>query len=200
MAVTSRRKAREVALRTLYEIDLGHAKPGEAIDGAFEEIDLVEPLREFVQAAVAGVREHRTEIDRRLDGFLKGYDVGRLAVVDRNILRLAAFELIYLDEMPPAVTINEAIEIAKRYSTAESGKFVNGVLGKLVLDTPKANWEAPIVVDDVADEPEEIEIEEIEITEDSPEAKHAKRLGAWTIRSDSAEPNPPSGTLDPGND
>lgn len=200
MAVTSRRKAREVALRTLYEIDLGHAKPLEAIEGAFEEIDLTEPLREFVRAAVEGIRVHRAEIDQRLDGFLKGYDMGRLAVVDRNILRLAAFELIYLAEMPPAVTINEAIEIAKRYSTADSGKFVNGVLGKLVLDTPKANWEAPIVVDEAPEEPDEIEIEEIEITEDSPEAKQAKRLGAWTIRSDSSDVEAPHETSIPRND
>ena len=183
MQSRSRRKAREVALRTLYEIDLGHAKPDEALEGAFEEVDLVEEMRELASTIVRGVRENREAIDDRLGPMLRDYELSRTAAVDRNLLRLGAFEILFLSEMPPAVTINEVIEISKKYSTAESGKFLNGVLGRLLRESDKANWIAPAVEDSYVEEVEEEPVEELTVEEGTPEADTARKFGVWKLRS-----------------
>lgn len=86
---------------------------------------------DFARELVNGVIARQVEIDTRISALARGWSVDRQPAVDRNILRLAAFELLFLPTVPPAATINEAVELAKRYSTAESGRFVNGVLGTL---------------------------------------------------------------------
>jgi N utilization substance protein B len=89
----------------------------------------------FAQTLVRGVLEKRQEIDDRLSALSTGWALDRQATVDRNIMRLAAYEILYLPDIPAGATINEAVEIAKKYSTAESGRFVNGILGSLVMQT-----------------------------------------------------------------
>lgn len=89
----------------------------------------------FAQTLVRGVLEKRQEIDDQLSALSTGWALDRQATVDRNIMRLAAYEILYLPDIPAGATINEAVEIAKKYSTAESGRFVNGILGSLVMRT-----------------------------------------------------------------
>jgi N utilization substance protein B len=102
--------------------------------------DLAE-IAPFVNSLVEGAVRHKTEIDSLLERYLKGWKVERLSKVDLQILRLAVYEMVFRDEVPPKVVINEAIELAKWFGTEDSGKFVNGVLGKMFkeLDEVKAN-------------------------------------------------------------
>jgi N utilization substance protein B len=190
MAVRSKRKAREAALRALYEIEVGHADVASAIEVTLEEANLPPEVAAYAEKLIRGVKMNLPAIDRAVSPLIREYDFKRIAVVDRNVLRIAAYELLELPEIPPAVTINEAIEIAKRYSTAESGKFVNGVLGALLKQTPKANWDpsaAPPEDDELVMEDPEPEIEEEVVQEGSEEAKVATRYGIWTLRSGDAK-------------
>lgn len=89
---------------------------------------------EDVRELVAGTEEYREEIDNLLTGYLKGWKIDRLSKVDREILRLGVYELVYREDVPPKVVVNEAIEMSKHFGTEESGKFVNGVLGKMIVE------------------------------------------------------------------
>lgn len=125
-----RRIAREWALRALYQIEVANKSAQEALDEVLEVANLEPEYADYVRTLVQGVSQHSaTELDPLIQQFAKGWTVDRMAVIDRNILRLAMYELRYHTEIPPAVVVNEAIELAKKYSTAQSGRFVNGVLG-----------------------------------------------------------------------
>lgn len=130
MKTPYRRLAREWALRALYQFEVA----GKSIDEALTEVLSIANLEpehaEYARDLARGVAtRHTTELDPLIEQFAKGWTVDRMAVIDRNILRLAMYELRHHPETPPAVVVNEAIELAKKYSTAQSGKFVNGVLG-----------------------------------------------------------------------
>jgi N utilization substance protein B len=127
----TRREARELALRMLYQIELGHQPPDEVIEAAFAQSQLDGKNRTFADEVVRGTIEHQKEIDSRLSELAVEWATERQAVVDRNILRLAAYEMLYRPDSPVAAVVNEAVELAKKYSTSESGRFVNGVLGAL---------------------------------------------------------------------
>jgi len=172
-------------MRALYEIEVGHTDTNSALLVTLEEANLPPDMAAYAERVVRGIRGNIAIIDHKLASIVRDYDFNRIAAVDRNVLRVAAYELLEVPEIPPAVTINEAIEIAKRYSTAESGKFVNGVLGKLLQDSPKANWD-PAVAPEEFDEPLEDEIES-EIIEEvveatSDEGKLASKFGAWKVK------------------
>jgi transcription antitermination protein NusB len=87
--------------------------------------------RLFADKLIRGVLEHQAELDARIMQHAENWDLHRMAVVDRNILRLAIFEMLHRDDIPPVVSINEAVDIAKKFSTQDSGKFVNGILDKV---------------------------------------------------------------------
>ena len=87
--------------------------------------------RLFADKLIRGVLEHRPELDARIKQHAENWDLHRMAVVDRNILRLAIYEMLHRDDIPPVVSINEAVDIAKKFSTQDSGKFVNGILDKI---------------------------------------------------------------------
>ena len=91
-------------------------------------------VRLFADPLIRGTVEHLEEIDGKIIHYAKNWDLNRMAVVDRNVLRLAIFEMLYRDDIPPVVSINEAVDIAKRFSTDESGRFVNGILDKVKGD------------------------------------------------------------------
>ncbi len=91
-------------------------------------------IREFAVKLVEGVLAQRTEVDERISRYAENYEIGRLAVVDRNILRLAIYEMLHRTDIPPIVSINEAIEIAKRFGSEESSRFVNGILDRVKMD------------------------------------------------------------------
>jgi N utilization substance protein B len=121
-----RRGARRIALEVLYEREVSD-RPVEEI---LERWSL-EPSFEFAAALVMGVEDRRTELDEVLSRYAHEWPVARMPAIDRNLLRLGALEILYLPDIPPAVTINEAVELAKRYSTEDSSRFVNGVLGRI---------------------------------------------------------------------
>jgi transcription antitermination factor NusB len=131
-AVLRRRtRAREYALHVLYMADLrGEEAYGDA--EAYVGGEARDPeIRAYALALVGGVRAHREEIDGWIRRTAKNWDLERMAVLDRNVLRLGIYELLHSEEVPPKVAINEAIEIAKRYSTTQSGAFVNGILDRV---------------------------------------------------------------------
>lgn len=130
---TGRRAVREWALRALYQIDVG----GKPIEEAVEEVLSVAALEptdaDLVRQLVQGVFQTQlTELDPLIQQYARGWTIDRMAVIDRNLLRLAIYELRHNPEQPYKVVINDAIELAKKYSTAESGRFVNGILGAVV--------------------------------------------------------------------
>ena len=91
-------------------------------------------MRLFAEPLIRGTLEKLTELDGKIQHYAKNWDLGRMAVVDRNILRLAIYEMLYREDIPPVVSINEAVDIAKKFSTDESGRFVNGILDKVKGD------------------------------------------------------------------
>ena len=105
----------------------------------FWEFCLVKPsVREFAQPLIEGMIAHLPEIDDQIRKYAENYNLNRISAVDRNVLRLAIYEMLYRDDIPPVVSINEAIEVAKTFGGAESGKFVNGILDRIRkgLDRP----------------------------------------------------------------
>ncbi|MFZ4507291.1 MAG: transcription antitermination factor NusB [Fimbriimonas sp.] len=187
MHVVSRRKSRVVALTALYEVDLGGSTPEAAFEAAAEEFSIGGELAVYAERLVSGVVANRKRIDGELSALITEYDFSRVAAVDRNVMRIGAYELMFEPAVPPAVTINEAIEIAKRFSTGESGRFVNGVLGRLLRDTEKANWDPdkapPEFTEDDAEYEPEPEVEEITVDADSDEGKKLARIGGWKLRN-----------------
>ncbi|MFX3633594.1 MAG: transcription antitermination factor NusB [Candidatus Pristimantibacillus sp.] len=139
-----RRLAREIAVSSLYQMEMNEVSAAEAVDMLMEEArseneigaEFIENefTDQYVRDLVNGVVERKAAIDDMLQHFLTGWQVDRLSRVDRQVLRLACYEMVFRDDVPPKASINEAIELAKHFGTEESGKFVNGVLGKLMLD------------------------------------------------------------------
>ena len=126
-----RRKARAIAFKLLYEVDsVGHSADG-ILKRALAESDLSDENNEFIREEVSGVINNREDIDRNIEKFAPAWPVGQLAVVDRNILRLAIFEILLDNKVPVKVAINEAVELAKAYGSKNSPKFINGVLGSV---------------------------------------------------------------------
>jgi N utilization substance protein B len=128
----SRRQARELAFQALFQIDLGRNTPDFALRYACSENDLTEKSREFLEDMVNGTARHAKEIDDLLTRFSEEWPLERMGGTDRNLLRMALYELIYREDIPVSVTVNEAVELAKHYGDEESGKFVNGILGNII--------------------------------------------------------------------
>ena len=128
-----RRKSREYALQMLYQYDVSHQSAGLA-DGFWADKEVPENIMEFADSIVNGVIENLDMIDDKIRLSASNWSIDRMAVVDRNILRMAVFELFYIKDIPVKVTLNEAIEIAKRFGEEESGSFVNGIIDRIVRD------------------------------------------------------------------
>ncbi len=134
----ARRAARELALNVLYQWDAAGVPFEEALETAVEfsdlgglrtrDPDLADEAIKYARVLATGVKNKIYELDSHIDRLAEGWPVERQPAVDRNILRIALYEIIYVDSVPPVVAVDEAVELAKKYSTAESGKFVNGVL------------------------------------------------------------------------
>lgn len=154
-----RREARERAVQFLFQYDLNRS---DDLDGALDHfwqsqraaaladeksdakwgqpVELPPPtaeeaaMRLFADPLIRGTLEHQNELDVVIKKYAKNWDLHRMAVVDRNVLRLAIYEMLHRDDIPPVVSINEAVDIAKKFSTEDSGKFVNGILDKVKGD------------------------------------------------------------------
>jgi len=126
-----RREARELALQMLYALDTLKGDLRETLRGFREGVETGERTREFAEALVLGVQQHREVIDQAILARSKNWTISRMPRVDVNIMRLAAYELMFRHDIPKKVSINEAIEIAKKYGDKESPAFVNGILDEL---------------------------------------------------------------------
>jgi transcription antitermination protein NusB len=142
-----RRRAREAAIQYHFWRDLQHGETPEHVDEFWELCPVKPNVREFAQPLIEGMVAHLSEIDDQIKRYCENYNLNRISVVDRNVLRLAIYEMLYRDDIPPVVSINEAIELAKTFGGAESGAFVNGILDRVRKDltrparepvTPKA--------------------------------------------------------------
>lgn len=133
-----RRKAREYALQLLFQLDIKKEKPTTTLFKRFwadEAPD--EEVRAFTEEIVKGTFKHLLTINEKIFASAKNWSLDRMATVDRNVLRMAAYEILYRMDIPPSVTINEAIELAKKYGTDESGAFVNGILDSIARSAGK---------------------------------------------------------------
>lgn len=189
MRAKSRRPAREAALRALYESEIRKTDVSTSLASQESFEQLPEELQEYARQVASGAQRESAVIDRIIESKLTEYDLKRVASVDRNLLRIAVFELYYRDDVPPKVTLDEAIELAKKYSTAESGKFVNGVLAAILAESPKKDW-TPIEGRAAFEEPapSEPEPEVVQINEDAPEVLEAAKVGKWKLRTQEREP------------
>ncbi|MGD0110909.1 MAG: transcription antitermination factor NusB [Armatimonadota bacterium] len=138
-----RRSSRQLALRTLFQVDVGRISADEAMSVSLSAGDGSADTQVFARELVEQVTRNRDRIDALIERYARGWTLERMANVDRNVLRLAICELLYFSDIPASVSVDEAVELAKKYSTAESGRFVNGILGNLVrhLDEEKQGIE-----------------------------------------------------------
>ena len=125
---SSRRQSREIALQALFSVEIGHRDTGEVLDETFARARNAD--RVFVKDLVYGTIENTAQSDEVIEPLLEGWTLDRLPTIDRILLRMGVFELQHRPETPRPVVINEAVELAKKFSTEDSGRFVNGVLSK----------------------------------------------------------------------
>jgi transcription antitermination protein NusB len=133
--MASRRQARRQALDILYQADVIGSDPHLVLEG-WERVG--KPVDPFARELVEGVAAHRAEIDGHLERLAEDWTVDRMASLDRSILRIACFELLYRPDTPPGAAIDEAVRAAKELSTEDSSRFVNGILGRLVRERAEA--------------------------------------------------------------
>jgi transcription antitermination factor NusB len=126
-----RTRARELALQILYQFDLRGDEVLEDLDSILERSGKARDVTEFTRALVTGTAALSEEADRQIAEVAEHWDVRRMAAIDRNILRMAVFEMRERDDIPTKVSINEAIELGKKYSTGQSGAFINGILDRI---------------------------------------------------------------------
>ena len=123
-----RRKSRECALQVLFQLEFNSADPEALIRRYWEYQKVTEDVREYGNWIIEGIRAHSREVDAAIQSASENWRIPRMAVVDRNILRISVYELLFEKTLVPAIVINEAIEIAKKYSGEEASVFVNGIL------------------------------------------------------------------------
>ncbi|MFH0926850.1 MAG: transcription antitermination factor NusB [bacterium] len=126
-----RRAAREFALQILYQVDLVKVDADKALDTFWSERKPSKEIKDFTNTLVRGVGQNLKMLDDQIGNVAEKWDISRMSTVDRNILRFGSFEIFFLSDVPVSVTINEAVEIAKKYSTIEAAKFINGILDKI---------------------------------------------------------------------
>jgi len=126
-----RRKSREFALQVLYHWDITGQDASRTLVQFEDHFSPSPGIDEFAERVVLGVLEHREEIDRLIERYSENWRLDRMTPIDRNLLRMATFEFLYCDEIPPKVTLNEAIDLGKRFGSEESGSFINGILDQI---------------------------------------------------------------------
>lgn len=131
--MSARSKARKQSLDILYEADIRGASPMDILSqrDVVEDGPEARPIREYARELIGGVTEHRRKIDELISTYAQGWDMDRLPAVDRNILRLSLFEILWKDELADAIAIDEALALAKELSTDESAGYIHGVLGRI---------------------------------------------------------------------
>jgi transcription antitermination factor NusB len=138
-----RSQARECALKVLYQAEISRREIHLAAESFWDDAENKDDvIKEFSNRLTSGIEKNLEGIDEKVSAYATNWQIKRMAVIDKNILRLGVFELLFTDDIPPKVTINEAVELAKKFGDLESSKFVNGILDKLhkseVLNKGKA--------------------------------------------------------------
>lgn len=126
-----RTQAREYALQLLYKYDISPQENADLEEFWAGQEEVSEEVKDFTRKIVLGALKYLRPIDEKISGFATNWQLKRMAIVDRNVLRIGGFELLYLKDIPAKVSINEAVDLAKKYSGEESGKFVNGILDRI---------------------------------------------------------------------
>lgn len=132
----SRHEARERALQILFQYDV-HGRPGLWLDEFWKPLKANDETKAFAERVVAGVLEKKKELDLLIGKYATNWKVSRMPIVDRNILRAGLYELLWMDDVPAKVSLNEAVELAKSFGDDEASKFVNGILDKVLATEPK---------------------------------------------------------------
>jgi len=131
--MSSRRRSREMAIQVLYQVDMAQSDLAEALRLFCEHFKAPESIRDFAFELARGAHEHREEVDTLIKRFSEHWRLERMPTVDRNILRLAIYELLYRPDIPAKVSINEAVDLGKKYGSEDSGSFINGILDRIRL-------------------------------------------------------------------
>ena len=152
----TRREAREATIQFLFSHDLNNDTLPDQCADFWQLRKARKKVQDFANDLIGGIFEHREELDQAIDAASENYTLDRLSAIDRNILRLATYEILHRDDIPTPVTINEAIEIAKRFGTAESAGFVNGVLDRIQRDLSESFREETTTKDTKKHEKEDI--------------------------------------------
>jgi len=135
-----RTQSREFALQLLYQIDISEEDCELSLDRFWSlstQDEVEKSVKEFTDSLVRGTIKNLKAIDDEISKYAANWELNRMAVVDRNVLRLATYEIVFCEDIPPKVSINEAVELAKKYSGIQSGKFVNGILDKIKSEKNK---------------------------------------------------------------
>ncbi|MDN5942125.1 MAG: transcription antitermination factor NusB [Nitrospira sp.] len=132
----SRHHARARALQILFQYDI-HGKPGLWLDVFWKENTATDEVRAFAERLVSGVLEKKKELDAVVGKYATNWKISRMPIVDRNILRAGVYELLWMDDVPAKVTVNEAIELAKSFGDDDASKFVNGILDQVLAKDPR---------------------------------------------------------------
>ncbi len=138
----NRRRSREIAMQALFDMDMSLDISPERFERFCQNFNPPERQLSFARTLVEGVMQYRDKIDALIEGYSSNWKMSRIACVDRNVMRIAVFEMLYCEEIPAKVAINEAIDIGKRYGTDDSGAFINGILDSINLAMQKEIEEA----------------------------------------------------------
>ena len=126
-----RRRARELAVQVLFHLEFNPDDPSEVFDLICENFDARKSIRDFSRKLVLGVTEKKEALDKAISGASKNWRIDRMARLDRSILRLAAFEIMFIQDIPAKVSLDEAVEIGKKFGSENSGRYINGVLDRI---------------------------------------------------------------------
>ncbi len=149
-----RRASREAAMKLLYQLDIQKGDRNEQIVTALEAENYTESDKAYIRSVVDGVGEKETQLDYIIEKYAMGWKISRLSKIDLSILRLGIYEILYREDIPFSVSVNEAVELAKRYSNEDAGAFVNGLLAKVTKE------DAHIIVVDEGSKPETVSEED----------------------------------------
>ncbi len=141
-----RRRSREIALQILYQVDMTGDDIDKALELFWRNFKHREDVKPFTIELVKGVWNYRSDIDPLIEMASKNWKLSRMSSVDRNILRISVFEILHCDDIPYKVTINEAIDLGKKYGTEDSGAFINGILDFIVSEIGKEGSPEPVTL------------------------------------------------------
>ena len=144
----SRTKARSIALQVLYEVDISNHQPGIILSSRFQKLKMDDTLKIFISQIVSGVLQYKNDLDEFITDFAPEWPLDQVAVIDRNLLRIALWEVAVYKKTPVKVVINEAVELAKHYGAEGSARFINGVLGGFIENLEEIKLSMEIEQDD----------------------------------------------------